>query len=144
MNRWQEQFAQEMNALYAQSTSRFDQFAQDVLDPVVESLAGFLEQWHYELTMPACEKGRMMFRFALTEDAYLLAWFRLEGFDSLQFEYEYSLPGQGHVAGVRTTGGLRAADADWAQSCLQMALSTFVTKFLELGKCARVAEPILA
>jgi hypothetical protein len=144
MNHWQEQFAQQMDALCAQSSSWFDRFSDDVIVPSLETLTGFLDRWHYEITTPACDEARRTFRFALTEDGYLLVWFRMEGFDTLECEYEYSLPGVGRVKGVRTTGSLRAADADWVESCFQMALNAFVVKFLELGNRKHMAEPILA
>ena len=144
MNRWQEQFAQQMDALCAQSSTWFDRFADDVLEPTLESMTGFLDRWNYEITLPPCEPGRRTFRFGLTEDGYMLLWFRLEGFDTLQCEYEYSLPGVGRVQGVRTTAGLRSADSDWVDSCFQMALGAFVVKFLEMGNRKRMAEPILA
>lgn len=144
MDRWQEQFAQQMGTLCSQSSSCFSRFVEEMLEPAVELMTGFLDRWHYQVTTPACDKGRQAYRFALTEDGYLLVWFRLEGLDTLECEYEYSLPGVGRTQGVRTTGSLRAADAEWVESCFQSALSDFVTKFLELGTRSRTPELVTA
>lgn len=144
MNQWEQQFAEQMEALCAQSTSCFSHFAEHVLEPAFEAVSSFVERWHYETSTPSCEQGRRAFRFGLTEDAYVLVWFRLDGLDMLECEYEYGLPQHGRVSGVRTTGSLRSADEQWARSCFQMALSNFVTKFLEAGNRQHTPEMAMA
>lgn len=144
MDRWQEQFAQQMNALCSQSSTWFARLAEDLLEPAVQLMTGFLDRWHYQVTTPACEETRRAYRFSLSEDGYVLLWFRLEGFDTLECDYEYSLPGIGRVQGTRTTCSLRGADAEWVEARFQNALGTFVTKFVELGKHSRSADPVMA
>lgn len=142
MSQWQQQFAEQMEALCSQSTSWFERFAADQLEPAFESVSEFVARWHYETSCPPTEPNRRAYRFALTENGYLLIWFRVEGFDELHCEYEYALPGIGRVNGVRSSVSLREADQDWTASCFQMALSNFVTKFVELGRRKTVHEPV--
>ena len=143
MNRWEQQFSEQMDALCAQSSSWFQRFTNETLEPVFETVSEFVARWHYEVTTPACEPQRRAFRFGLTENGYLLIWFKLEGFDALECEYEYSLPGVGRVSGVRTTGSLREAGQEWVEGCFQMALNTFVARFVEIGNRAGARQPAL-
>lgn len=134
MSSWQQRFAEHMDVLCSQSSVWFDHFAQNVLDPAFESLSCFLERWHFEITQPTSDNQRRVFRFALTENGYLLIWFKAEGFDSLECEYEYFLPGIGRVSGTRTVGSLREVDPAWVENCFQVALDSFVCKFVDLGR----------
>lgn len=141
MTQWQQQFAQQMETLCAQSGTWFERFAEDVLEPALESVSGFLDRWHFDVSAPPCDGQRRACRFRLTENAYLLVWFKLEGFDALECNYECSLPGLGRVGGEPTTGSLREVNTAWVESCFQGALSSFVARFVELGKRRPAAEP---
>ncbi|MCL2329678.1 MAG: hypothetical protein FWC56_00065 [Phycisphaerae bacterium] len=132
MNRWQEHFSGQMDALCSQSTSSFDHFVEERIDPAAEELAAFLEKWNYEVTQPASEAGRCTYRFGLTEDAYMLIWFQKEGFDNVQCDYEYSLPGVGRIQVSHTATRQRSADKEWVESCFQTALDAFVNKYTEV------------
>lgn len=144
MAHWQQQFAQQMDALCSQSSSLFERFADETLQPAFEAMCAYLEQWHYEFATPPCDEQRRAYRFSLTEDGYVLVWFRLEGFDALECEYEYALPGLGRTRGVRTSGGLRSADGAWVERCFEAALGDFVGKFVEAGNRRMGAEAVMA
>ncbi|MBI4580984.1 MAG: hypothetical protein HY718_14855 [Planctomycetes bacterium] len=143
MSQWHQQFAEQMESLFAQSSTGFERFADEVIEPVFESVSAFLARWHYEASCPPSETPRRVYRFGLTEDGYLLIWFRLSGLDTVECEYEYSLPHVGRVNGVRTTGSLRAAESEWVESCFQMALNNFVSKFIDAGQRRHAEQPAL-
>jgi len=134
MNQWQQQFAQQMQALCSQSTQWFERFAREALDPAFESMSSFLAQWRFDISSPKAQADRWTFRFGLTENGYVLVWFKMDGFDTLECEYEYSLPGIGRVSGAKIQGSLREADQEWAESCFQAAMDAFVSKFVDLGR----------
>jgi hypothetical protein len=121
----------------------FERFRNEVLEQAFDSVSSFLVRWHFDVSNPPSESQRPAYRFALTENGYLLIWFKVEGFDTLACEYEYSLPGRGRIAGVRTATSLREADRVWAESCFQTALNNFVSKFVEMDRRVTVAEPVL-
>jgi hypothetical protein len=143
MDQWERQFTEQMEFLCSQSSSRFDRFAEDTLDSAFLSISDFLERWHYDTTMPPCEARRRAFRFALTENAYVLIWFRFEGFDTLECEYEYSLPGSGRVSGGRSSVSLRSVEPEWVEAQFQSALTSFVTRFIDAGERTSTPQPAM-
>lgn len=144
MNQWQEQFAEQMEALCAQTSGCFGRFAQEVLEPAFEQMTDFLKSWRFQTSVPLTESGRRCFRFALTEEGYLLVLFRVEGVDTLHCEYEFWIPGTGRADQVSRTTSLRAAEPQWVESCFQAALSSFVTRFAQAEQHLPVEEPVMA
>ncbi len=70
-----------------------------------------------------------MFRFGLTENAYLMMWFRLHGFEAVEAHAEIVVPGSNPVAFVVHRTHLPNADAAWVHSQFCAALDRFVEAF---------------
>lgn len=143
MSQWEKEFAGQMEALRTRSSACFERVVHEVLQPAFESISAFVGKWKFHTSTPSSDPGRLCYKFALTEDAYVLVRWRFEGVDALECEYECWIPGSGRVNGVRTSGSLRAVDHEWVESCFQLALSNFVTKFAETEHRQKTPEPVL-
>jgi hypothetical protein len=143
MNEWEKEFAKKMDSLHEQSSSCLNRFLQDDLQAAYEGMGTFLGQWKYQTSVPQTQAGRRSFKFALTEDAYVLVTFRLDGIDTLECESEYGLPGVGRSPGSRWASSLRRADRVWGENCFQKALDGFITKLAEADSKKKGREPVL-
>lgn len=143
MSTWQESFTHKMEGLRAQASTHFNGFAEKILAPTFDELSSFVSQWKIEATRPHAADGGQTFRFALSEDSYALALFRIDEIDTVICEYECWLPGRGRVVGETAQSTLRNTDPAWARACFQATLDHFVS---ELGETASepVAETVLA
>lgn len=144
MSTWQQDFARKMEGLREKSFDDFDRFVEDQLEPAFDSINEFLIQWRFHTSQPATNAGHRSFKFSLTEDGYVLVTFRLEGVDALTCEYECCVPGIGRTSGVSTSTSLRGLEPGWGDSCFQMALNDFVSRFAGAQKSEKIAEPALA
>jgi len=129
MNKWKQEFARKMEDLGEQSSADFDRFADEVLVPIFRDVSEFVAQWRFQTSIPQSNMGKKSFKFALTENRYLLILFRIEGINTLGCEYECCLPGKECIAGPRNSMILYNANQLWAESCFQTALDDFIEKF---------------
>ncbi len=143
MNDWEREFSRKMESLRELSTDSLERFMQADLQTAFEGVTNFLSQWKFQTSTPQTQPGRRSFKFALTEDAYVLVTFRLEGIDSLECEWEYGIPVVGRIAGLRCSSSLRKVDRQWGDSCLQKALDGFLTKLGEADAKKKGREPVL-
>ena len=126
MNDWEKEFTKKMESLKEQSSGCLERFLQEDLQGAFDALSGFLAQWKFQSSNPQTQPGRRSFKFGLTEDAYVLVTFHLEGVDTLECDTEYGLPGVGRVAGSPgrlrvsgksiATGGRPASRKPWTAS----------------------------
>jgi len=143
MTDWEKEFAKKMELLHEQSTTCLEQFLQEDLQNAFDAMSAFLAQWKFHTSTPQTQAGRRSFKFGLTEDAYVIVTFRLEGVDLLECETEYGLPAVGRVNGTRSTSSLRKADQQWGESCFQKALDGLLVKLGELDARKKGREPVL-
>ena len=143
MNDWERDFSKRMESLREQSTDCLERFLEADLQAAFEGLSSFLSQWKFQTSTPQTQPGRRSFKFALTEDAYVLVAFRLEGIDSIECEWEYGLPVVGRVAGLRCSSSLRKVDRQWGESCFQKALDGLPVKLAEADARKKGREPVL-
>lgn len=143
MNEWEREFARRMELVREQSTTSLEQYLKDDVQAAFDAVSNFLSQWRFQVSTPQSQAGRRCFKFALTEDAYVLVMFRLEGIDSLECECEYSLPLVGRVAGTRWSCSLRKIDRQWAETCFQKALDGLLGKLAEAETRRKGREPVL-
>ena len=143
MNDWEKDFSKRMESLHAQSTNCLERFLQEDLQGAYAAVSNFLSQWKFQNSMPQSQAGRRSFKFALTEDAYVIVTFRLDGLDVLECESEYSLPAIGRVPGTRWASSLRKVDRQWGDACFQKALDGLLAKLAEIDSKKKTREPVL-
>lgn len=144
MNDWQQSFARKMDTLREQYVRCYQEKVVEIIEPAFERLAEFLNQWHFRAVVPQARPGLHSYKFALTEDGYVLIGFRLTGIDQIDCAYECCLPGQGHIGGDSLKIALADIDAPWADTCFQTALEDFVEKFSADRQPREYAEPVMA
>lgn len=143
MNDWEKEFMKKMESLHTQSTNCLERFLQEDLHVAFESVSNFLSQWKFQTSTPQTQPGRRSFKFALTEEAYVLVTFHLDGVDNLECESEYGLPGTGRVSGTRCSVSLRKVDRQWGELCFQKALDGLLGKLGEADPKKKLREPAL-
>ncbi len=143
LNAWQEEFVSKIDGLRQRASRFFERFADEILVPVHKEFAEFTTKHDFRVMTPQAQRGLRSYKFALTEDAYLLAAFHAKGVAEVEFEYECFVPGQGDVGKFRVSSALGAADRDWVESCLQTALDFFVAQYGS-AKPERVVAEALA
>lgn len=144
MDKWQQEFACRVGALRDQWARRFEAFANQALSACYAEYEALAQRCELQPGAPKGQTGVRTYRFALTEDAYVLLYFRPKGIDRIEFDYECCFPGVGRLEGVKSTCGVDRAGADWVQSCFRMALDDLVDKFAEHAGTARTEELAMA
>jgi hypothetical protein len=128
MDKWKQTFAKKMDEFRGQSIASFDRFADKVLEPVFRTISDFVAHWNFQASTPRANAGQRSFRFALTEDCYVLLHFQLGDIDTLEYEYECYLSKRGCITGQRKNMRLNNVNQPWAESCFQTALDDFLEK----------------
>ncbi|MHC4442740.1 MAG: hypothetical protein ACYTF1_08980 [Planctomycetota bacterium] len=129
MEKWKQKFARKMDDLQERSLANFDRFADEALVPVFNDISEFVTQWDFESSIPHSKAGQRSFKFAVTEDCYVLILFRIEGVNTIRCEYECCFSGKGCIAGPQNSTGVHSASRFWVESCFQKAIDDFVEKF---------------
>jgi hypothetical protein len=133
-----------MENLHEHSARRFSRVVREVIGPVYDRVSSFVAQWNYQSSSPQAQPGMHSFKFALTEDGYVLILFRLTGIDQLECSYECWLPGAGCKGGHTLSGSLSGAEEPWVESCFQAALDDFVVRFSGAHQKSETPEAALA
>ncbi len=142
MNEWKSKFSTKIDALRDSASQRFERFAANVLEDVHGELVEFATRHEFECSTPQAQSGGRMYKFALTEDGFVLVYFKTQGIASVAFSYECYLPGQGRSATRQQTRELATADGEWVENCFQESMDAFVDAF---SKCdASIPEPAYA
>ena len=141
MTEWQKKFTSKIDNLRESAAKRFEKFASNVLEEVHEEVVDFATQHEFVCTAPGAQSGSRTYKFGLTEDGFVLVYFRSQGIADVEFSFECFAPGRGQVVTRQQTCGLGEADADWVERCLQSALDEFVDVFSKSD--VPVAEPVL-
>jgi len=109
----------------------FDRFADEALNAAFASVTADASSWRLHASVHPAGHNARAFRFALADDGYVVVLFRLDGIDRLECASASCVPGVGRIVGVYTTTPLGQADRQWGESCFQMALDGFVSRFTE-------------
>jgi len=142
MNEWQNRFSAKIETLRDNASQRFERFAANVLEDVHQDLVEFAARHEFQCSTPQAQNGNRTYKFALTEDGFVLIYFKVHGVAEVACSYECYLPGQGRVVTRQKSRELVEADSAWVESCFQSALDEFVDSFS--GQENVVAEPVLA
>jgi len=142
MNDWQRTFLQKLETAKKQWLHRFEQFAVDFVEPVFAGLDEFATSSGFHVSSPDCEPGTRIYKFALTENGYLLIMFRMQGLEGVEVCCESSVPG---AAAKVSTQQVNLGDAteNWVEQRFQSGLDRFVTSFAEAGADAKNADEAL-
>lgn len=127
MNQWQQSFSKRVGVLRETAVQKFEHFADDVLVGVYEEYAEFTSRHEFRSSAPQQQHGTRFYKFALSEDAYVLIFFRARGIDAVEWYYECSAPGHGCTQGQKATVPVAEASRQWVERCFQASLDELVT-----------------
>lgn len=131
MNQWQQNFAKRVELLRESAVAKFEHFAEDVIAGVYEEYSAFTGQYEFRATAPPPQRGVRFYKFALSEDAYVLLFFRARGLDAVECDYECSSPGHGCTNGDKVSVSLAEAGRGWVERRFQTALDDLVAQVSE-------------
>lgn len=141
MNDWQKKFSTKIGALRDKAAQRFEQFAARVLEQTHEEFVDFASRHEFHCSTPQTQNGSRTYKFALTEDGFVLVYFRSHGIAEVACSFECYIAGEGRTVTREKTREQVEADARWVESCFQNALDEFVDVFCRNEE--KVAEPVL-
>jgi hypothetical protein len=141
MNEWQSKFAAKIGTLREKAAHRFERVAASVLEETHQAFVDFASRHEFQCSTPQAQNGLRAYKFALTEDGFVLVYFRAYGIAEVASSFECYLPGRGRTVTREKTRDLAEADAKWIESCFQTALDEFVDAFSKHEH--EVAEPVL-
>ena len=130
MNDWQKRFAQKLETVQSVARDRFEQKADETLTPTFKEFGEFVRQYVVQATTPLTDFGIRTFRFAMSEDAYLLMTFRHMGFEQCEVQVEYFLPGGNSVPTKREAVTFGEASTSWCRGVFERALDQFLDTLL--------------
>ncbi len=130
MNEWQKRFAQKLETVQSAARDRFEQKADETLTPVFKEFGEFVRQYVVQATTPLTDFGIRTYRFAMSEDIYLLMTFRHMGFEQCEAQVEFFLPGNHSLPPTRETVTLSDVNASWCRNIFQQALDQFLDSLL--------------
>ncbi|HOB75506.1 MAG TPA: hypothetical protein PKG54_13390 [Phycisphaerae bacterium] len=140
MNQWQQSFAKRVDVLRESAIKKFETFADEVLDRTYEEYAAFTAQHDFRNIAPPHQRGTRFYKFALSEDAYVLLYFRARGIDAVESEYECSVPGHGCTEGEKVTVVLAEANPAWVERRFQTALDDLINHVSQACPAEKEAE----
>lgn len=133
MNEWQQKFVQRLESAKKQWLQRFEQFASSVLEPAFARFDEFSTHLGFRVNSPACEQGTRLYKFALSENGYVLVSFRLRGLQEAEVSCEPYVPGIGRSEPHQAHIDLCDADSTWVEQQFQAGLDRFVAAFGAAG-----------
>lgn len=140
MNDWQQSFLQKLETAKKQWRSRFEKFAEECIEPVFHQIEEFTLTNGFTVTTPQCEDAVRVYKFALTENGYLIATFRQHGLEDVEVDFQVVVPGGDGLARHSSHSRICDAGQRWVEQQLQDALDRFMSSFVEAGE-GRVESP---
>ena len=141
MNDWQRSFLGKLESAKKHWQQRFEDSANEHLEPVFERFAEFTRGNGFSVSAPDCEPGTRLFKFGLTENGYVLLTFRMRGLDGVSFTAEYFVPGPQNVESTQAETQVADAPDTWFQKLFERSLDRFVVAF---GEASEELEACLA
>jgi hypothetical protein len=138
MNEWQDRFAQKLETVRSVTREWFEVTADAALTPIYKELSDFTNRHHVRATAPLKKTGIRTFKFAMTENTYVLITFRHTGLQC-ECQTEVFVPGHKKLSASIETTELCELDKPWCQRVFQQALDRFLDTLTgSLGGCADV------
>jgi len=136
MTNWQKRFAQKLDSVRTATRERFEEMADDTLDPIYKEFAEFTTRLHVRATAPLSNPGIRTFKFTMTENSYLLMTFRHAGLQC-ESQSEYFVPGHTKLPPATEVVELCDFNNDWCQNVFEQSLDRFLDMFTEsMGEMA--------
>lgn len=143
MNDWQRTFLKKMESAKRQWLHRFEKFACGFIEPVFLAFEEFAVGCGFQVTHPESEPGHRIFKFALTENGYMLLTFHMVGLEEIEVATECFVPGAASSGPQTHSANLCDAGESWTEAQFQSALDRFITQFGEAGAAAGQQAPAL-
>lgn len=134
MNDWQQSFLQKLETAKRQWQSRFEKFAEECVEPVFHQIEEFTLAHGFTVTTPQCDEAVRLFKFALTENGYLIATFRQHGLEEVEADFEVVVPGGDGPTRHSVQARICDTGQRWVEQQFQEALDRFMTGFVEAGE----------
>ena len=131
MDKWQERFSQKVEVIRIASRDRFEQTAIENVLPVFEEFSEFIRTRGLKAVAPAPTSGMRTFKFAITENAYVLMTFRLSGLESCEANAEFFVPNDKTTATLRDHAEFLDLNPTWTRQFFEKALDKFVDAYLQ-------------
>lgn len=129
MDKWQRSFASKLESVRMHWQERFEHVAEEAVAPVFGEFDAFTTARGFAVTSPTCDAGARHYKFGLTENAYLMLWFRLNGFEALEAHAEVVVPGENPQTFRVGLTHLSDASSEWVAEQFRGALDRFVDAF---------------
>ena len=136
MNDWQQVFLQKLETAKKQWQHKFELFAADIVDAVFATFEGFTTSHGFRVTQAPCEPGHRIYKFAVTENGYVLISFRMRGLEEVEACCEVFVPGLGGTEPAPKHTMLCDATQSWVEAQFQTCLDDFIALFGEAGAAA--------
>ena len=138
MDEWQDRFAQKLETVRSVTRDRFEETADATLTPIYKEFGDFTSRHHLRATAPLNKQGIRTFKFAMTENTYVLMTFRHAGLQC-ESQMEVFVPGRPKLPASSETTELCAFDDSWCRRMFEQALDRFLdTLSASLGEGADV------
>ena len=134
MNDWQRSFLGKLESAKKNWQHRFENLANEFLEPVFERYAEFTRGHGFSVSAPDCEPGTRLYKFGLTENGYVLLTFRMRGLDGVGFTAEYLVSGPERVESTQAETQVADAQDAWFQKLFERSLDRFVVAFGEASE----------
>ena len=131
MNKWQKQFSEKVDVIRIASWDRFEQIAIEDIMPVFDEFSEFTRTRGLQAMAPAPTNGMRTFKFAITENAYVLMTFRLSGLESCEANAEFCIPKGKKTEDLRDRAEMADVDPQWTRQFFENALDQFMDAYLE-------------
>jgi len=131
MSKWQEKFSQKLGRVRIAARDQFERAIERSVAPVFEEFREFTTQQGFCATVPVAKNGIRTFKFAMTENAYLLINFRVAGFEHCETQAELFVPGKDKEVSTPAHVELGEMDSNWTCRVFERTLDHFVDEFVE-------------
>ena len=131
MTEWQTEFARKLETVRKAASDLFERFAEQTLTPQYEEFREFTAQQGLQSTAPLSKKGVRTFKFTLSENAYVLLTFHVDGLQHCKFLGEFCVPNLGKLPPSSERLVLGDIDGPQARRVFEQALDRFLDALVE-------------
>ena len=131
MNDWQKRFSQKVDLVRGTARQQFEDHGSQIIAPMFEEYRTFTSAQGFCATAPVKRDGVRAFKFAITENSYLLMTFRLAGFEHCELQVDHFIPGDQKHACTPIHVELADLDIGWTRRMFEQALDQFLDRLVE-------------
>jgi len=130
MSGWQDRFTQKISMVKEASCGQFESMAATCLEPIFEDIRKFTSQQGLTAAVPVARAGIRSYKFAMTENSYVLMTFRFAAFEHCEMQAEIYVPGADPHKLQPEHVELANFDVGWTRRMFEQALDAFVDSFV--------------